>query len=441
MRNYQILAVAVMMTLVLTACGDDGAVSVAADTEVTAAVTTDAPVGASETTAEPTSVDVTYAIVDTGQIACYSTSGEIPCPQAGEAFYGQDAQYEGSQPLYTDNGDGTVTDNVTGLMWEQAFTQVDWADAEAAAAAATTGGYDDWRIPTIKELYSLIDFTGNQGTGDVTSTVAPDDAVPYIDTDYFEFEYPSNGNRYIDAQYVTSTEYVGTAMDGAEAFFGVNLADGRIKGYLQVTQQSSPRYYARFVRGSSDYGINGYQNNGDGTVIDNATGLVWTTVDSGDAQFAEMLADYTNGDCSLNWEEAPDFAENLTYAGYSDWRLPSAKELHTIVDYRRAPDVTDSPAIDPIFASTAITNEAGEEDYAFYWTSTSFLPGATDAVIIQFGRSLGYMDRGSGEQFYDVHGEGGQRTDLKEGTLSYGHGPQGDVRRVYNYVRVVRDAG
>jgi hypothetical protein len=49
------------------------------------------------------------------------------------------------------------------------------------------------------------------------------------------------------------------------------------------------------------------------------------------------------------------------------------------------------------------------------------------------------MDRGSGGEFFDVHGAGGQRTDDKTGTSSYGWGPQGEVRRVYNFVRLVRD--
>jgi len=50
---------------------------------------------------EITDGDLTYAVVDTGQTKCYDDSGEqITCPAAGEAFYGQDAQFSGS------HGDG-----------------------------------------------------------------------------------------------------------------------------------------------------------------------------------------------------------------------------------------------------------------------------------------------------------------------------------------------
>ncbi len=63
-----------------------------------------------------------------------------------------------------DNGDGTITDMVTGLMWEKAQSYEKWDDAKSSAKNATTGGYTDWRVPTIKKLYSLVDFSGSQGS-------------------------------------------------------------------------------------------------------------------------------------------------------------------------------------------------------------------------------------------------------------------------------------
>ena len=151
------------------------------------------------------------------------------------------------------------------------------------------------------------------------------------------------------------------------------------------------------VRGNADYGVNAFVDNGDGTVTDAATGLMWSQVDSGDAVFD--LSVFTNDDGSLNWQEALAFAENAEYAGYDDWRLPNAKELQSILDYTRSPDTTNSAAIDPIFACTQIINEASQVDYPFFWTSTSFNPGK-DAAIVCFGRALGYFDAGGrGAQF------------------------------------------
>ncbi|MBM3499650.1 MAG: DUF1566 domain-containing protein [Armatimonadetes bacterium] len=61
----------------------------------------------------------TYVVVDTGQVACYDSVQEIAAPLPGQAFFGQDAQYAGAQPGYRDNGDGTVSDLNTGLMWQR----------------------------------------------------------------------------------------------------------------------------------------------------------------------------------------------------------------------------------------------------------------------------------------------------------------------------------
>ena len=375
-----------------------------------------------QTPAAQTGVEGGYPIVDTNQTQSYTKTE------------GEDADYTGNQPSYTDNHDGTVTDNVTGLMWQSGFITCTFDEAQEIAAQADTGGYDDWRVPTIKELYSLIEFTGNQGTSDPSASTAPKDAVPFLDTDYFDFEYPDmDGYRYIDAQYISSTEYVYYTMEGSDTFFGVNFADGRIKGY-PMYNENGREYYLRLVRGNENYGINDFQDNQDGTVSDTATGLMWAQVDSGAGAFTLDLSEFTNDDGSLNWEEALAFAEKADYAGYDDWRLPNAKELQSLVDYTRSPDTTDSAAINEIFDSTVITNEAGEKDYAFYWTGTSFNPG-DNAVYFAFGRGLGYFH----DQFMDVHGAGCQRTDPKEGEASYGNGPQGDVRRVYNYVRLVRD--
>ena len=102
-------------------------------------------------------------IADTGQVWCYDNFAEIPAPEPGQPFYGQDAQYRGLQPAYRDNGDGTVTDLHTGLMWQKTpgVEQYTWAEAAAYAADLRLAGYDDWRVPTIKELYSIVLFTGN----------------------------------------------------------------------------------------------------------------------------------------------------------------------------------------------------------------------------------------------------------------------------------------
>jgi hypothetical protein len=393
---------------------------------------------------------VNYPIVDTDQKTFYDSTKEISAPTTGSSFYGQDAHYSGNQPSYTDNGDGTITDNVTGLMWQKS-PDLDWdgdidyddklsySEAEAAADTFSLAGYNDWRLPTIKELYSLILFSGIDVSGyNGTST---DGLTPFINDNYFDFGYGDvdAGERIIDAQMASSTLYVSTTMNGDETMFGVNFADGRIKGYGTgpLPGQTEPKqFYIMYVRGGSNYGKNDLKDNGDKTITDEATGLMWTQDDDG------------NG---MTWEDALEYAENATYAGYDDWRLPNAKELQSILNYSRAPDITNSAAINPMFSCTKIKDEGGNDNYPFYWTSTTHTnmgmqePGAYAAYVC-FGEALGFMEMPPNSGNYsllDVHGAGAQRSDPKVGDpddYPNGHGPQGDVIRIYNFVRLVRDA-
>ena len=134
-------------------------------------------------------------------------------------------------------------------------------------------------------------------------------------------------------------------------------------------------------------------------------------------------------------------AEN--HLGYDDWRLPNSKELQGLVDYTGSPDTTQSGAIAPIFQTSEITNEAGQADFPFFWSSTTHLNGTVRPVMhaayVSFGRAMGYMNG-----WTDVHGAGAQRSDPKVGDAAdypEGFGPQGDAIRALNYVRLVRDAG
>ncbi len=396
----------------------------------------------------------TYPIIGTGQSKCYDSKGEISLPKPGQPFYGQDAQNPAAAPRYKDNGDGTVSDLNTGLAWVKARGQkMTWDDAVAGAAKCKAGGFTDWRMPTIKELYSLINFNGG-----CVGTVAS--SKPYIDAKFFDFVYgdESQGVRIIDCQDWSATEYIGKTMGGNTTVFGVNFADGRIKGYPKAFPSGKRgMMYSRYVRGNPKYGQNEFKDNGDGTITDHATGLTWSKADSGKG---------------LDWQQALAWvqAKNAEkYMGHGDWRLPNAKELQSIVDYSRAPAATQSPAISPLF----LVSKLDDGEYPFFWSSTTHLDGppsrqGTAAVYVAFGRATGWMlprvggppgamglgtVRGSGAaktgasggyQLVDVHGAGAQRSDSKAGDpamFPHGRGPQGDVVRIYNFVRLVRGGG
>jgi hypothetical protein len=213
-------------------------------------------------------------------------------------------------------------------------------------------------------------------------------------------------------------------------------------------------FFVICVRGNPAYGKNDFHDNADGTVNDRATGLMWSKSDCG---------------TGMNWQTALAWVQKKNaekFLGHADWRLPSVKELQSLADYSRSPDTSHSPAIDPVFNCTTITNEARQADFPFYWSATThggFMGGGA-AMYVAFGRAAGWMSprgfaggpperpggfgpgpqsSGTGDyHFVDVHGAGAQRSDPKAGDpalFPHGRGPQGDVIRIYNFVRLVRN--
>ncbi len=100
-------------------------------------------------------------LVDTRQTKCYDTNGkEITCPAAGQPLYGQDAQYQGATPVYQDNGNQTVTDHNSGLIWMKSDdgTGRTWQAAADYCNGLAFAGQSDWRLPTRFELDSIVDY-------------------------------------------------------------------------------------------------------------------------------------------------------------------------------------------------------------------------------------------------------------------------------------------
>jgi len=119
---------------------------------------------------------------DTGQTTCYDNEGNIiDCPLPDEPL-AQDGSYTINPPSYTVYGDGTVTDNITGLMWQQEDdNQVyNWYQAtgiydkrlnrnvDDVCGNLTLGGYTDWRLPTKKELVGIVHYGEKQPAMDQT---------------------------------------------------------------------------------------------------------------------------------------------------------------------------------------------------------------------------------------------------------------------------------
>ncbi|MFI3210195.1 MAG: DUF1566 domain-containing protein [Peptostreptococcaceae bacterium] len=379
--------------------------------------------GISQITLENENSDLTFLspIITSGQTNTYDEDGNIIETNIDDPLYGQDGDYNSLEFSFTLNSDGTTTDNNTGLMWETVPMggKSSWEDAINYCNELELGGYDDWRIPTVEELFSISDFSvgwpyldtgyfsfdesndssmmppqmdedgGPQGGGPQGGLPQGEESQGLINENNSEnselsemppMEIP-NSSDYIslggvskdDGQYWTSSHNM---VEGDERLgdiaFGVNHSTGHIKAY---PSDSTPMMgkYVRAVRGNV-YGDENYTNNNDGTVTDNESGLMWLQDDLG---------------YGMDWAEALSSAENFEFAGYDDWRLPDVKELQSIVDYGGS-----YPAINQDYFNCSILEE--NENY-YYWTSTSayfseISPNYDSAWYVAFG----YTSHGAG---------------------------------------------
>ena len=121
-----------------------------------------------------------------------------------------------------------------------------------------------------------------------------------------------------------------------EEWFGVAAAVLGLPKTASVLEQLMACRGVRKEYPNDDVDASNKDNN-NGTISDLATGLMWEANDSKKG---------------MNWEDALAYATKKNkekYLGHSDWRLPNTKELQSIVDYSRSPQITHSAAIDPLF--------------------------------------------------------------------------------------------
>lgn len=109
---------------------------------------------------------------DTNQVKCYQPiypmnggPGDYDYNPIDCAGTGQDGEFIINFPSYTDNGDGTVSDNLTGLMWAVNANTGDWAESQDYCSSLFLAGHTDWRLPTIRELMSILDYYDGAAPG------------------------------------------------------------------------------------------------------------------------------------------------------------------------------------------------------------------------------------------------------------------------------------
>ncbi len=241
-------------------------------------------------------VNISGNLPDTGQTTSYTTT------------FGEDGDYEINPPSYTKlDASGSeldaraadwvmVRDDVTGLIWEvksddggihDTDNTYTWQDAQDVFVGQLNfviyGGYNDWRMPTIKELSSLVNA---------------DTYEPAIDTALFPNTMLS--------RYWSSTTYTGNT----SAAWYVDFTEGAAYTFEGFKTNSAA---VRAVRGG--HLPNHLIDNGDGTVTDASNGLIWQQ----------------SGPGSMDWESALTYCENLDLSGFDNWRLPNRNELLSTV--------------------------------------------------------------------------------------------------------------
>jgi hypothetical protein len=293
----------------------------------------------------PPALSYDLIVPDTGQDFCYDwerlicddwhmegpyqiCDSEPFCPRPGEDFYGQDAHYTINSPDLTDNGDGTVTDNLTYIIWEQKTeenepTILSYHDAVAYCENLALGGSDNWRLPTRKEYSTILNLGSTS---------------PALDTTYFPYY---TGNLPNDVYYWTTSEYYGdpTRVWRIQISFGI----------IEPASTTDDLGKARCVLAEPEP-LPSYTDNGNGTITDNVTGLMWEqkTDDGG----------IRDKDVTQTWLDALNYCEDLILGGFSDWRLPNPKELERMVDLS-----TRNPAADTTYFPNT-TN-------GYYWTGST----------------------------------------------------------------------
>jgi hypothetical protein len=228
--------------------------------------------------------------------------------------------------VYDASIDALVTDQMTGLMWHRAASSSTYTQALAAdyCKNSRVGAYADWRLPTVIELVSLVDFTAVSPSIDTL-------AFPGTSSNLFWTSTPL-------ASRMTNAWYVG---------FGQGNTN-----FLDVTVGN----FVRCVRAGLNASSSCYQSGArfhvaDGLVVDAATGLTWQ----------QGVAP-----APLTWSAAKAYCAGLA----GSFRLPSLKELQTIVDYGNAHPSPGS-AIDAVaFPATPAVG---------FWTSS--VVGGSSTVV------------------------------------------------------------
>ena len=260
---------------------------------------------------------------------------------------------QGTNTAFTDNGDGTVTHNLTGLVWMRCGMGQTWTGSTCTGTASTYtfdqakaltsnfAGQSDWRLPSPWELASIVDYAVAYPGPTINSTIFPN-----TPSSLFWSGSPVAG----DSDYA----------------WVVYFQEGYTGNYYRSVSN-----HVRLVRGGQSLGTlttpsSDFTDHGDGTVTHKKTQLTWKRCAEG-----QTWASSTCSGSAAAYTYYQASALTTSFAGKSDWRTPNIQELLSIVEYGR-----NKPAINQsIFPNTPS---------AYFWSGSPQADSSDTAWGVDF---------------------------------------------------------
>ena len=263
------------------------------------------------------------------------------------------------KPRFVINRNGTITDRLTGLMWQRQPLNkpVNWFEAFKRIKRLNKkklGGYSDWRMPNQDEIVSLINFNIiNQSNwlkriGFIIKKIR--DRNPHIITDeilFWTYWFRSDHLKIVSVFKIRTNFIFGYPRDWKKRINGFALDVNYVlavrtfeKGIIQLPTESK---YKKIL-----FSKKRFIDNGNDTITDRLTGLMWEQRPS--------KKKYT-------WEQAFKRIEKLNklkLGGYSDWRLPNINELRSLLSFK--------------IKNLNYNNKKGFNNFSgdSFWSSTNF---------------------------------------------------------------------
>jgi hypothetical protein len=295
-----------------------------------------------------------YQPMKTRQATSYAIGDDANANQGVSPSYTGPTQHS----VYT--SDYTTTDNATGLVWKscsEGKTGANCSTGTILTAGIIPGtnacsslnsanggngfaGRTNWRLPTMKELTTLTDYSKTSLTHDTTAFPGSANFAYWSST-----SYPPNGGFAWYVDYSSANSFATTSTNG---------------------------YHSRCISAPTLSETTSYTDNVNGTVTDNVTGLIWQKCSQGQNNDTSC----SGATVISNWSNALTYCNTLSLASKT-WRLPNINELGSIYDFT----VSTGTAIN----LTAFPNTPNGNPGGYYWSSSTDYITVTSAWFLNFG--------------------------------------------------------